>query len=54
MEQISTIYKISTYKGRFYLLSIRQMCHFPIARARAELMLATGAAQLVEHRPWSR
>lgn len=46
--------QIARNEGRFYLVSIRQMRYFPMKRAEAEMLLATGEAIEVAYLPFSR
>jgi len=45
---------IAENKGRFYRVSVQQMRYFPIRKADAELLLATGQARKTPYLPFSR
>lgn len=46
--------KVAQNNGRYYRVSMRQMRYFPIARAEAQLLLATGEAYEVAYLPFGR
>jgi hypothetical protein len=46
--------EIAQNNGRFYRVSVQQMRYFPIARDKAEHMLATGEAVETPYLPFSR
>lgn len=46
--------QIAQNNGRFYRVSWKQFRYFPIARAEAQVLLATGKAKEVMYLPFGR
>jgi hypothetical protein len=46
--------EIAQNNGRFYRVSWQQMRYFPVAKAEAQLLLATGQATETPYLPFSR